>query len=274
MIATLGVLFAVTAMQANKTIRAALENFKHDALRKRTRKSVMAAYLPAPVQRYLQQVLPDMHVAPPVFAVVRMKGKLFAGSVDTPMKFKALDYFVLDRPHLVRVATWWFLPFAWLKIVEVYEHAKGSIHSRLWSAMTVKYASDHETDTSLLLRYLTHALCFPFVFTNTDVITWEELDDRSARAILTDGDVSVSATFYFSDEGLIEKIISFDKFRGDKREEWEVRCSEYQRRRNVLMPTVYEFGWNTERGTVSYAKYRIGDIWYDVQPVGETETAA
>jgi hypothetical protein len=57
--------------------------------------------------------------------------------------------------------------------------------------------------SSALARWLGEAACLPTAFLPGAGVTWEAIDDRSARATVVDGDVRVTAVFHFAPTGEI-----------------------------------------------------------------------
>jgi hypothetical protein len=98
-------------------------------------------------------------------------------------------------------------------------------------------------------------------------VTWAPVEDRSARATLSDGDVQVSLLFHFNADGLIDSI------RADARGRtvggqvvdtpWEGRWSDYEIHGGMQVPTQGEVAWILPEGPRPYWRGRIKRLEYD-----------
>lgn len=78
-------------------------------------------------------------------------------------------------------------------------------------------------------------------------VRWQAVDDRHARATLSDGATTVSVVFGFGADGLIETVIAEARARsvGDRTQmtPWQVRVWNYAERGGVTMPLDGEVAW-------------------------------
>ncbi|MUW14155.1 hypothetical protein GJ633_05405 [Halorubrum sp. CBA1125] len=65
-----------------------------------------------------------------------------------------------------------------------------------------------------LQRYLSETPWFPTALLSAAGLTWESIDERSARATLNDGDVTATAVFHFDEEGYLTQLTA-DRYRQD-----------------------------------------------------------
>jgi hypothetical protein len=117
------------------------------------------------------------------------------------------------------------------------------------------------------MRYFNEMQWFPSSLVSGNV-AWEAIDANSARSTLTDRGMSVSATFYFDDEG---KITNFIAERGRSTDggtlvhtKWSTPISEYRTYGNGLrLPSKGEAIWHLDSGDYSYIKLEITDVEYN-----------
>jgi uncharacterized protein DUF6920 len=98
-------------------------------------------------------------------------------------------------------------------------------------------------------------------------VCWQHVDDRSATATLSDGEVTAALLFRFNDDGLIESIRAEDRGRGIKNTfvptPWEGRWHHYEWRDKMLVPTEGEVAWVLPDGPKPYWRGRIINIDYE-----------
>jgi hypothetical protein len=58
-----------------------------------------------------------------------------------------------------------------------------------------------------LMRFLAEAAWYPTVLLPSQAVHWEPVDDRSAYATLTEGNIAVTLLFAFNESGLISSTL-------------------------------------------------------------------
>jgi hypothetical protein len=93
------------------------------------------------------------------------------------------------------------------------------------------------------------------------------VDDRSARATLTDGSITVTMEFGFSDDGLIETVRAEARGRtvGGETEPtpWQGRFWNYQDVQGIRMPFDGEVAWLLPDGPYPYWRGHITDVTWE-----------
>ena len=97
-------------------------------------------------------------------------------------------------------------------------------------------------------------------------VSWTAIDDRSALATLTDGEVTVALIFHFGPDGLIASV------RAEARERtvggklvptpWEGHWFDYQRQDGMMVPMAGEVAWVLPEGPKPYWRGRITALSY------------
>src|SRR5215217_2424441 len=129
--------------------------------------------LPEPVRRYLKHT--GIVGKPSVDTVyLEQKGQMYLGSKQGWVPLDAEEHYTVQPPG-----------FVW----DVTIH-KGPL-----------------MDQGSMMRYLSEMIWFPTAFLD-DNISFEPIDDESARVTLTDGGKSVSATMYFDEEGKVTDFVA------------------------------------------------------------------
>ena len=99
-------------------------------------------------------------------------------------------------------------------------------------------------------------------------MVWNPIDDRSATAILTDSDITVSLEFRFNEADEVVAIYSsgrFGRFDGEyKQVPWEGHFRDYQIRQGMRIPMYGEVGWYEDETLNLVWKGNLLDIQYQL----------
>jgi hypothetical protein len=114
-----------------------------------------------------------------------------------------------------------------------------------------------------LQRYLSETPWFPTALLPTAGVAWEGIDDRTARATITDADVTATGVFHFDETGTPRRLTA-DRYRQDteKVASWVGQYRSYEERDGMAIPTEAEVGWETADGTVPYWRGEITETEY------------
>jgi len=97
-------------------------------------------------------------------------------------------------------------------------------------------------------------------------VTWEPVDERQARATMTDGDTSVTMVVRFNDQDLIESVTAAARGREVKGAvvptPWQGRCWDYVERDGMLIPLEGEVAWLLPEGPQPYWRGHITELTY------------
>lgn len=227
--------------------------------------------VPAPVARFFSFALqPGQRLVRG--ARVAHRGT-FAMQPDVWTPFTSEQHFQVRSPAFVWNAKIGMAPIPSLLSVHVrdsYLGGEGAIHAAV--AALVPVADQHGTPelaAGSLARYLAESVWFPTALLAGDAgagVNWSPIDDRSARATLRDGNVTVSADFHFGARGEIVRI-SGERYHDVKgtgfMTPWEVHLREYSRRNGMMVPAVGEVAWLLPEGRHAYWRGRITSIDYE-----------
>lgn len=102
------------------------------------------------------------------------------------------------------------------------------------------------------MRYLDEAAWYPTALLPSQVVQWEALDDRAAKATLTDGEITATLTFRFHSGGLTESVRSEARGRAVNdaivMTPWKGRWSNYQERSGMRVPLPARWPCSCPRG--------------------------
>ena len=223
---------------------------------------------PEPVRRYFEAVLqPGQPIIERV--MVEHTGSFNLGKGDEGWRpFTSTQHFVTNRCGFDWAAKIKVAPGFTARVHDAYIAGEGLLHASLFGIITLaKAKGTPDMAQGELMRYLAEAAWFPTALLPSQGITWEGIDPHTAKATLTDGDVTATLTFTFSPEtGLMERVRS--EARGRMVGEdiiptvWEGKWLRHERHGGMLIPVEGEVAWVTPYGPLPYWRGTITKITY------------
>lgn len=220
------------------------------------------ADLPEPVQQWLRY---SGAVGKPRPTTVRLKqeGEIRLGDRGW-MPFTAEEYYTTDPPGFVWTATIDFTGGIPVIGQDRYIEGAAALEMRLLGVIPVASDSGPEMDEGDLLRYLNETMWFP-AGALSPYITWESVDDVSARATMEYGGSRGFGTFFFDEKGRVTNMIAdrFDREFGAI-VPWSTPLQEYGEFDGIRVPTEGEAVYSRDTGDYAYIRLRVTEIDYDV----------
>jgi hypothetical protein len=225
------------------------------------------ATLPTPVQRYLETVLTP---GQPIVSGVRITHSGMFNMSESGERwrpFRSTQRVVTDRPGFVWNGRVRVVPGVSACVHDAYVTGTGILHVAVMGLLTVVDVRETpEIARGELMRFLAEAAWYPTILLPGQGVTWSAVDDRSADATLTDGNISVTLRFRFGSDGLIEGVTADarDRTVGDTTEPtpWDGRFSNYQRHQGILVPMDGDVGWILADRRLSYWRGHIEAVTY------------
>jgi hypothetical protein len=224
--------------------------------------------LPAPVQRYFRATLEDGR---PMVAGIRVRheGTFNMGETTDRWKpFTSDQKVVTQRPGFDWDARIAMMPGVPVRVHDSYVAGEGILHASLLGLFTV--ADQRGTDDVAegeLMRYFAEAAWYPTALLPSQGVRWEAVDESSARATLTEGDISITMLFTFDEQGLMETARAESRGRtvdGDGvPTPWRCRFWSYEERGGMRVPLGGEVAWLPPEGEKPYFRGRITEIDYE-----------
>jgi len=224
--------------------------------------------LPAPVQRYFRRVLEE---GQPMIATVRLtqRGSFNLGQAEPRWSAFSSEQFVSTRrPGFDwdgRIAVAGGLT---VRVHDAYIAGEGRLSARLMGLLPLAEMRDTPALAQAeLMRYLAEAAWYPTALLPSQGPRWQAIDERNARATLTDGATTVSLVFGFAADGLIETVHADARARSvDGRVEmtpWRVRLWGYELRDAMLVPLQGEASWLLPAGPTPYWRGRVASLSFE-----------
>ncbi len=225
--------------------------------------------LQAPVKRYFGIVLRD---GQPMVAGARVRHtgtfNMGEGAEDSWKPFTSDQVVVAQRPGFDwdgRVAMMPGLP---VRVHDAYVAGEGILHASLLGLFTVvDIRGRDEVAEGELMRFFAEAAWYPTALLPSQGVRWEAVDDRSARATLEEGDLSLTMLFTFDEEGLIDTVRAEARGRAVGGEvvptPWRGRFWNYEERGGMRVPLDGEVAWLPPEGEKPYWRGHITEISYE-----------
>jgi len=225
--------------------------------------------LPAPVARYFERVLPRDQ--PPASALrIRWAGEFQTQPDGGWVPFTAEQHFTVRPLGFVWDAEIQMLPLVPVRVRDGYRAGAGTMLGRIGGVLrVVDEGGTPEMAQSALARWLGEAVWFPTALLPGAAgggVRWEAIDENTARATITDEEVSAAAEFRFAPTGEIiaMKALRYRDVDGTPvLTPFEGHYGEYARISGVLVPQRAEVAWLLPDGRFPYWRGRPEAIEYE-----------
>lgn len=216
------------------------------------------AGLPAPVARYFTFALtPGQRLVRS--ATLRQEGE-FAVRPEHWAPFTAVEHFTVWPPGFLWDAKIRMAPLLSVRVRDSYEQGEGVMQGALAGVVpVVDQRGTPEMAAGSLLRYLAEAVWLPTALLPSGGVSWQAIDQSTARATLVDGDVQVSMVVEFGGRGEIVRI-SAQRHRDvnghAELAPWIGEFGDYVRVEGMMVPVRGEVGWRLADGWTPYWRGR------------------
>jgi hypothetical protein len=237
---------------------------KYSEINQRLITADMLAYLPEPVQRYLNYT---GVIGYPWIDTVRLKqvGKFRQGADRPWMPLTAEEIYTIYPPGLIWNARFKIAGLPVLRAKDRYEYGHGHMYGKLAGLFTVFDVRGEEIDQATKIRFLNEIMWFPTAFLGEN-ITWEEVDAHSAQVTFRDRGKSVSGLMIFDDTGRLTNFTTmrYREIEGDfLLDPWSTPILDYGKRSGLNLPVRGQAVWNLPSGDLPYADLEITEVEYN-----------
>jgi hypothetical protein len=148
-----------------------------------------------------------------------------------------------------------------------FENGKGEMLIKVLSLLpVVNIKGNAKINTAALQRYLGEIVWFPSEAVSP-YITWETINDFSARATMTYKGITGSGTFFFDESGNFEKFTAMRYMGGEEDsqlKEWTIVARESTDMNGINIPVNMTATWKLENGDWTWLQLELTDISYNV----------
>ena len=224
--------------------------------------------LPGPVRGYLSQVL-DAEQKPVKSVRISHHGTFNMGTGEPQWRpFSSTQDVAVAGPGFLWNANIRMAPGMPVRVHDAYVNGRAVLTARLLGLITVMESPDSpELAQGELIRFLAEAPWYPTALIPGPNVSWESIDEDSARLTLVDKHTSVSLNVRFGAAGLIDSVYSDGRYRDvdgvQIRTSWEGRFWSYEERDGMLIPLDGEVAWLLPEGRRPYWRGHIDEIAYE-----------
>ncbi|OJJ22066.1 hypothetical protein BKI52_08485 [marine bacterium AO1-C] len=146
------------------------------------------------------------------------------------------------------------------------ENGQGEMTIKLLSLIAVANAKQSEkVDQATLQRYLAEIVWFPSAALSP-YITWEQIDDNTAKATMHVDKTTGSGIFYFDQNGYFLKFtaLRYKDAKDEKPTLWTASALKTEERNGIKIPVELQADWELDSGQWTWLKIKIKDISYDI----------
>jgi len=224
--------------------------------------------LPAPVERYFRAVLTD---GQPIVSAVTVEhtGTFNLKQPGEQWKpFTSRQRVVTRRPGFVWNARIAMVPGLNVFVHDAYVGGEGILNPAILGLFSL--ADPVEAGVLAegeFVRFFAETAWYPTALLPSQGVHWDAVDDRSAKATLADGKVSVTMLVKFNGADLIESVRVAARAamvgKAVVMTPWEGRMSNYQMRDGMLIPLACEAAWLRPEGRAPYWRGTISSLNYE-----------
>ena len=193
---------------------------------------------------------------------------------DHWMKGSAEQYIIAQDPAFhwtirTQMNTW--LP---LKGRDKFAEGKGEMLIKLLTLIpVVKASGDEKINQATLQRYLAEIVWLP-TEALAKHITWEAIDDYSAKATMTYNGTQGAGVFHFDAQGNFKTFVAM-RYKNNKASQptkWIVTATKTEERQGINIPVECEASWELENGKWTWLILKIKDLSYNVTSIPAAST--
>lgn len=224
--------------------------------------------LPPPVQRYFRTALREG--APIVRGVELRHRGTFNADLERErwLPFVSHQRVTTSPPGFVWDGRVRMSPGVATHVHDAYIAGEGFLHPALFGVFSL--ADLHGRGAVAegeLMRWFAEAAWYPTALLPSQGVRWQAIDERSARATLRDGEIELSLTFVFGDDGMTAAVRADARGRtvGDRvvPTPWEGVWSVYRDIDGMRVPTTGDVAWLLPEGRKSYWRGTIEEVRYE-----------
>ena len=213
--------------------------------------------LPGPVQRYFQAALVDGQAIVAAVSVNHVGTFNMSESAEQWKPFTSQQRVITRRPGFDWDARIMMFPGLPVRVHDAYVAGVGLLHGAVLGLLPVVNMADTPAMArGELMRFLAEAAWYPTALLPSQGVRWEAVDDTSATATLTDGELALKLLFSFGADGLITTV------RAQARERvvdgktvnapWQGRFWNYAEQGGMRVPQQGEVAWLLPEGEKPY----------------------
>lgn len=222
--------------------------------------------LPEPIIKYLR-VCGYMNTAVPVNADVYWSENFIKLSPDK--EWGELE--TIQFNSVTPIARMAYMRFLKMPVAgrDIYLDGYGEMKGKLLNLFRIIFDNGRETAQSILLTTFCEFFMVPGYLLSENV-KWETIDSQTARGILTDNGIRVTAIFHFNEDGFLIHVETGDRYYSEGRNKsrkvpFSAVIESYKNQGDIKIPEKMMAVWHFPEGDYEYYKGTIDRVEYNVQ---------
>jgi hypothetical protein len=228
----------------------------------------MLAGLPEPVGRYLRYT--GVVGKPfPRTVWLRQQGRMRLGPGQPWLPLDAEEHYSVQPPGFVWAGKAHVGPVPVARARDKYAGGEGRLLVKVASLWPVVDVGGPQMDQADMIRYLSEMVWFPAAFLAGNV-SFEAVDDSSARVILADHGRTATGTLLFDDEGRVSAFVA-ERYRSpgaSRPETWSALVTGYREFEGLRLPVGGPAIWKLPEGDFAYIDVTVTELRYDTAAAG------
>lgn len=192
----------------------------------------------------------------------------FVLSPDKPkLKIKYTQYNFVEKPERIAYidTSLYGIPF---EGIDAYKNGAGSMKGVLAKTFTLFAQKGEGMDQASLVTCLAESLFLPAMALQ-DYISWKEIDETHAGAVINYYGISAGGIFTFDDNGAMTGFTTNDREYTDtkgnsQKVKWSAVCEDYEELDGIKYPSNLKAIWHLATGDLVYFDGRDITVKYDV----------
>ncbi|HEX2869112.1 MAG TPA: DUF6544 family protein [Ignavibacteriales bacterium] len=198
---------------------------------------------------------------------LRQTGQMRTSPEGSWWPFTAGQYFTVDRPGFLWEAEVKANPFMYMRGRDKYYNGQGQMIIKVMSLIPVVDVKGKEVDQGTMLRFLAEGVWFP-TFALSKYIKWEEVDSRSARAVMNYGGIEASGIYRFNAEGDLtgfEAMRYYYRKEGSTLEKWVIAVDRdgYKEFSGMRIPAKSSVTWKLKEGDYHWLDVEVTEMEFN-----------
>ncbi len=223
--------------------------------------------LPAPVYKWMQNT---GIIEKPVIntAYVKQKALMKMKVGDRAWKMaEAEQYTSMNVPAFIWTVKMDMMPLVKIRGRDKFVEGKGEMLIKLNSLINVVKEKGERMDEGTLQRFLGEIVWYPSMALSP-FITWDPIDELSAKATMNYKGTSGSGTFHFNEDGDFIKFVAH-RFMGNEedaiRYPWELTVNDYAVFEGIKVPSKMKATWKLDEEDWTWLDLEVTEIKYNTK---------
>jgi len=198
-----------------------------------------------------------------------------AGPGQRWLPLDAEEHYSVQPPGFVWAGTARLGPLPVARARDMYAEGTGWMLVKVASLWPVADTSGEQTDQAAMMRYLSEMIWFPSAFLAGN-ISFEAVDDSSARVTLTDHGRTATGTLFFDTEGKVTDFVA-KRYRtpgASSPETWSTPVTGYGEFEGLRLPTRGKAIYKLPDADLEYINVTVTQLHYDTGAADQASAPA